>query len=90
MRGTLTGQRCVDDILTTPQTMTPRTFPANGLLRHSGTKGNFPARLRLMNLVRIQHGCGELLKTWCNVIFRLFHGRPAPPICPLLSPCGIS
>ncbi|GFV86151.1 hypothetical protein TNCV_671481 [Trichonephila clavipes] len=72
MRGTLTGQRYVDDILR------PHGGPfLNGL---PGT-----IFLKLM-LVRIQQ---ELLKT-SYVIFRLFHGRLAPPICPLKGTCGIS
>ncbi|GFX32900.1 hypothetical protein TNCV_890361 [Trichonephila clavipes] len=53
MRGALTGQRYVDDILR------PRVGP-------------------VLMLVRIQQ---ELLKT-SYVIFRLFHGRPAPRFVP--------
>ncbi|GFY08145.1 HTH_Tnp_Tc3_2 domain-containing protein [Trichonephila clavipes] len=57
MRGTLTGQHYVDDILR------PHVGPfLNGL----------PGAIFQQ----------ELFKTSC-VIFRLFHGRPAPPICPL-------
>ncbi|GFV12588.1 hypothetical protein TNCV_4425411 [Trichonephila clavipes] len=66
MRGTLTGQRYVDDILR------PHVGPfLNGL---PGAK--FSSKIML---IRIQQ---EFLKT-SYVIFRLFHGRPAPPICPL-------
>ncbi|GFV89027.1 hypothetical protein TNCV_4912271 [Trichonephila clavipes] len=64
MRGTLTGQRYVDDILR------PHIGPfLNGL---SGAIFQ-----------------QELLKT-SYVIFRLFQGWPAPPICPLWSTCGVS
>ncbi|GFX31135.1 transposable element Tcb2 transposase [Trichonephila clavipes] len=57
MRGILTGQRYVDDILR------PHVGPfLNGL----------PGAIFQQ----------ELLKT-SYVIFRLFHGRPSPPICPL-------
>ncbi|GFV11959.1 transposable element Tcb2 transposase [Trichonephila clavipes] len=49
------------------------------VLRHTartaGVMGHFSNKIML---VRIQQ---ELLKT-SHVIFRLFHGRPAPPICP--------
>ncbi|GFS61176.1 histidine--tRNA ligase, cytoplasmic [Trichonephila clavipes] len=63
MRGTLTSQRYVDDILR-PHV---EAF-LNGL----------PEAIFLQDmLVRIQQ---ELLKT-SYVIFRLFHGQPAPPIC---------
>ncbi|GFW29515.1 hypothetical protein TNCV_399501 [Trichonephila clavipes] len=73
MRGTLTGQRYVDDNLR------PHVRPfLNGL---PGAK--FSSKIML---VRIQQ---ELLKT-SYVIFRLFHGRPTPPICPLYSTCVIS
>ncbi|GFV94358.1 transposable element Tcb2 transposase [Trichonephila clavipes] len=65
MRGTLTGQRYVDDILR------PHVGPFV-----YGLKGQFYSKIML---VRIQQ---ELLKT-TYVIFRLFHGRPAAPICPL-------
>ncbi|GFV84105.1 transposable element Tcb1 transposase [Trichonephila clavipes] len=66
IRGTLTGQRYVDDILR------PHLGPfLNGL---PGAK--FSSKIML---VRIQQ---ELLKT-SHVIFRLFRGQPAPPICPL-------
>ncbi|GFU74470.1 transposable element Tcb1 transposase [Trichonephila clavipes] len=63
MRGTLTGQRYVDDILRP----------------HVGSFLNvLPCQFsRKIMLVRIQQ---ELLKT-SYVIFRLFHGLPAPPIC---------
>ncbi|GFV19824.1 hypothetical protein TNCV_480501 [Trichonephila clavipes] len=65
MRGTLTCQRYVDDILQ------PHVGPfLNGL---PGTI------FQQDNAVRIQQ---ELLTT-SYVIFRLFYGRPAPPICPL-------
>ncbi|GFX08764.1 transposable element Tcb2 transposase [Trichonephila clavipes] len=65
MRGTLTGQRYVDDILR------PHVEPfLNGLPEEFSSK---------IMLVRIQQ---ELLKT-SHVIFTPFHGRPAPPICPL-------
>ncbi|GFT52753.1 hypothetical protein TNCV_205961 [Trichonephila clavipes] len=68
MRGTLTGQRYVDDILR------PHVGPfLNGL-----SQGQFSSKIML---VRIQQ---ELLKT-SYVIFRLSHGRPTPPICPV--PC---
>ncbi|GFY12770.1 transposable element Tcb1 transposase [Trichonephila clavipes] len=65
MRGTLTGQRYVDDILR----------PHVGLFLN-GLPGAVFSKIML---VRIQE---ESLKTSC-VIFRLFHGRPTPPICPL-------
>ncbi|GFU82725.1 transposable element Tcb1 transposase [Trichonephila clavipes] len=65
MRGTLTGQRYVEDILR------PHVGPfLTGL---PGAK--FSSKIML---VCIQQ---ELLET-SYVIFRLFHGRPAPPICP--------
>ncbi|GFW04949.1 hypothetical protein TNCV_4881841 [Trichonephila clavipes] len=65
MRGTLTGQRYVDDILR------PHVGPfLNGLPEAIFSK---------IMLVRIQQ---KSLKT-SYVIFRLFHGRPGPPICPL-------
>ncbi|GFX86715.1 transposable element Tc1 transposase [Trichonephila clavipes] len=73
MRGTLTGQRYVDDILR------PHVGPfLNGL-----PGAEFSS---MIMLARIQQ---ELLKT-SYVIFRLFHGRHAHPICPLYSTCGIS
>ncbi|GFV65496.1 transposable element Tcb2 transposase [Trichonephila clavipes] len=72
MRGTLTGQRYVDEILR------PHVGPFL-----NGHPGQFSSKIML---VRIQQ---ELLKTF-YVIFRLFHGPPAPPICPLWSTCGIS
>ncbi|GFS76316.1 transposable element Tcb1 transposase [Trichonephila clavipes] len=65
MRGTLTGQRYVDDIL--------RSHVGPSL---NGLPG---AIFQQDNARRIQQ---ELLKT-SYVIFKLFHGRPAPPICPL-------
>ncbi|GFY23013.1 transposable element Tcb1 transposase [Trichonephila clavipes] len=68
MRGTLTGQRYVDDIFR------PHVGPfLNGL---SLSQEQFSSKTML---VCIQQ---ELLKT-SYVIFRLFHSRPAPPICPL-------
>ncbi|GFT63819.1 transposable element Tcb2 transposase [Trichonephila clavipes] len=70
MRGTLTGQRYVDDILR------PHVGPfLNGLPEQFSSK---------IMLVRIQQ---ELLKT-SYVIFRIFDGRPAPPICPCRARVG--
>ncbi|GFX90290.1 transposable element Tcb2 transposase [Trichonephila clavipes] len=65
MRGTLTSQRYVDDIL--------RPHVVHFL---NGLPGSNFSKIMLF---RIQQ---ELFKT-SYVIFRLFHGRPAPPICPL-------
>ncbi|GFX52148.1 transposable element Tcb2 transposase [Trichonephila clavipes] len=62
MRGTLMGQRYVDDILR------PHVGPFLMV-----SQGQFSSKIML---VRIQQ---ELLQT-SYVIFRLFHGRPAPPI----------
>ncbi|GFX41778.1 transposable element Tcb2 transposase [Trichonephila clavipes] len=71
MRGTLTGQCYVDDILR------PHVGPfLNGF---PGAK--FSSK---MMLVRIQQ---ELLKT-SYVIFRLFHGRPAPLFVPCRARVG--
>ncbi|GFX89117.1 transposable element Tcb1 transposase [Trichonephila clavipes] len=66
MRGTLTGQRYIDDILRSHV----------GPFLNSLPQGQFSSKI---TLVRIPQ---ELLKT-SYVIFRLFHGRPAPPIGPL-------
>ncbi|GFU61297.1 transposable element Tcb1 transposase [Trichonephila clavipes] len=64
MRGTLTGQRYVDDILRP----------------HVGSFLNgLPGALFQQDNA---HPHTAILKT-SYVIFRLFHGRPAPPICPL-------
>ncbi|GFX75555.1 transposable element Tcb2 transposase [Trichonephila clavipes] len=66
MRGALTGQRYVDDILR------PHVGPfLNGLPGRQ-----FSSKIMI---IRIQQ---ELFKT-SYVIFKLFHGRPASPICPL-------
>ncbi|GFU14000.1 hypothetical protein TNCV_4050881 [Trichonephila clavipes] len=72
MRGTLMGQRYVDDI---PR---PHVGPfLNGL----------PGTVFQQNNARpLQQ---EFLRT-SYVIFRLFHGRPAPPVCPRWITCGIS
>ncbi|GFW11290.1 HTH_Tnp_Tc3_2 domain-containing protein [Trichonephila clavipes] len=62
MRGTLTGQRYVDDILR------PHVGPfLNGL------PGQFSSKIMLVHIEQ------ELLKTSYD-IFKLFHGRPTPPI----------
>ncbi|GFV90685.1 transposable element Tcb2 transposase [Trichonephila clavipes] len=65
MRGTLTGQRYVDDIFRPP--VAPFL---------NGLPGQFSSKIML---VRIKP---ELLKT-SYFIFKLFHSRPAPPICQL-------
>ncbi|GFU14127.1 transposable element Tcb2 transposase [Trichonephila clavipes] len=72
MRGTLTGQRYVDDILR------PHVGPfLNGL----------PGAIFQQDNAR-PHTARVAQDFLCH--FRLFHGRPAPPICPLYSTCGIS
>ncbi|GFS74615.1 transposable element Tcb1 transposase [Trichonephila clavipes] len=72
MRGTLTGQRYVDDILR------PHVGPfLNGLPVALFQQDNaHPHTARNANT--------------SYVIFKLFHGRPAPPICPLQCTCEIS
>ncbi|GFW30310.1 transposable element Tcb2 transposase [Trichonephila clavipes] len=65
MRGTLTGQRYVDDIL--------RPYVGPSLKGHPGA---------IFQQDNSRPHTARVAKT-SYVIFRLFHDRPAPPICPL-------
>ncbi|GFU88672.1 transposable element Tcb2 transposase [Trichonephila clavipes] len=72
MRGTLTGQRYVDDILQS------HVGPfLNGLPGAIFQQDNARPHTARVAQDFLRH-------------FRLFHGQPAPPICPLWSTCGIS